>query len=117
MNDEQSFINNIKQTLNSSAEHLDADISRRLRLARANALESYKEKHSFWKPAGSFALASMLLVAIGVWQFGSNEHSNTVDGMAQVVEDLELIASSDSLHLYQNLDFYQWLEVIEGDAG
>jgi hypothetical protein len=33
------------------------------------------------------------------------------------VEDLELIASSDSLHLYQNLDFYQWLEVIEGDAG
>ena len=113
MNDEQSFINNIKQALDSSAEHLDADISRRLRLARANALE----KLSFWKPAGSFALASMLLMAIGVWQFGSNEHSKSVDGMAQVVEDLELIASSDSLHLYQNLDFYQWLEVIEGDAG
>ena len=56
-------------------------------------------------------------MAIGVWQFGSNEHSKSVDGMAQVVEDLELIASSDSLHLYQNLDFYQWLEVIEGDAG
>lgn len=117
MNDEQSFTNNIKQTLDSSAEQLDADISRRLRLARGTALESYKEKHGFWKPAGSFALASMLLVAIGVWQFGGNEGANTDDGMAQAMEDLELIASSDSLHLYQNLEFYQWLEVIEGDAG
>jgi hypothetical protein len=117
MNDEQSFTNNIKQTLDSSAEQLDADISRRLRLARANALESYKEKHNIWKPAGSFALAGMLLVAIGVWQFSSNDDINTVDGMAQAMEDLELIASSDSLHLYQNLEFYQWLEVIKGDAG
>lgn len=116
MNDEQSFINNIKQTLDSSAEQLDADILRRLRIARANALDSHKERHSFWKPAGSFALASMLLVALGVWQFGSNESVNTIDGMAQGMEDLELIASSDSLHLYQDLEFYQWLEVIEGDT-
>jgi hypothetical protein len=35
----------------------------------------------------------------------------------QAMEDLELIASSDSLHLYENLEFYQWLEVIEGNAG
>ena len=117
MNDEQSFINNIRQTLDNGAEQLDADISRRLRLARAKALESYTQKHSFWKPAGAFALASMLLVSIGVWQFGGNEHVNTDDGMAQAMEDLELIASSDSLHFYQDLEFYQWLEVIEGDAG
>ena len=117
MNDEQSFINNIRQALDSSTEQLDAGITRRLRLARAKALESYPEKYSFWKPAGSFALASMLLVVIGVWQFGGNERVNTVDGMAQVMEDLEMIASSDSLHLYENLEFYQWLEVIEGNAG
>ena len=34
MNDEQSFINNIRQTLDLGAEQLDVNISRRLRLAR-----------------------------------------------------------------------------------
>ena len=117
MNDEQSFINSTRQILDSSAEQLDADISRRLRLARAKALESYTQKHSFWKPAGGLALATMMLIAIGVWQFGSNERVNTLNGEAQAIEDLELIASSDSMQLYENLEFYQWLEVIEGDAG
>lgn len=118
MNDEQSFINNIRQTLDLGAEHLDVNISRRLRLARAKAVDSYTDKHSFWKPAGGFALASMLLVAIGVWQFGGYGHGNKLTGLPnQAVEDLELIASSDSLYLYENLEFYQWLEVINADAG
>ena len=64
--------------------------------------------------AGGFALASMLLVAIGVWQFGGHERGN---GMAQAMDDLELIASSDSLQLYEDLEFYQWLDVIEDNAG
>ena len=56
----------------------------------------------------------MLLVAIGVWQFIGNEKGN---GMAYAMEDLELIASSDSLQLYEDLEFYQWLDVIEDNAG
>lgn len=114
MNDDRSFTNNIRQVLDNSTEELDVDISRRLRLARYRALERYEEKHSYWKPAGGFALASMLLVAIGVWQFSGNEKGN---GMAYAMEDLELIASSDSLQLYEDLEFYQWLDVIEDNAG
>lgn len=114
MNDDRSFTNNIRQVLDNSTEELDVDISRRLRLARYRALENYEEKHSYWKPAGGFALASMLLVAIGVWQFSGNEKGN---GMAHAMEDLELIASSDSLQLYEDLEFYQWLDVIEDNAG
>ncbi len=116
MNDEQSFISNIRQTLDLSAEQLDVDISRRLRLARAKAVERYTEKHSYWKPAGGFALASLLLVAIGVWQFGGFTDGNKFNGMPVAMDDLELIASSDSLQLYENLDFYQWLEVTNSDA-
>ena len=116
MNDEQSFINHIKQVLDDDTEQLDADISRRLRLARAEAVESYTEKHFSWKPAGGFALATMLLVAIGVWQIGGNNLVNTTTTMPPAVDDLDLIASSDNLQLYQNLDFYQWLETVEGDA-
>ncbi len=117
MNDEQSFINSIRQTLDSGVEQLDTDISRHLRLARAKAVDSYTEKSPFWKPAGGFALAMMLLVAIGVWQFGGNERVKPVTAMPLAMEDLELVASSDSLQLYENLEFYRWLEVIEGDAG
>lgn len=114
MNDEKSFTSSIRRLLDNSTEELDTDISRRLRLARSRALECYGEKHSYWKPAGGFALATTLLVAIGVWQFGASERGN---GMAQNMEDLELIASSDSLQLYEELEFYQWLDVIEDNAG
>lgn len=117
MNDEQSFIHNISQTLDSSVEQLDADISRRLRLARAKAVESYTAKYSFWKPAAGFALASMLLVTIGVWQFAGHESVQSVTALPHAMEDFELIAASDSLQLYENLEFYQWLEVINGEAG
>jgi len=114
MNDDKSFTNSIRQVLDNSTEELNVDISRRLRLARYRALESYEAKHSYWKPAGGFALASMLLVAIGVWQFSGIEKGN---GMVQTMDVLELIASSDSLQLYEDLEFYQWLDVIEDNAG
>ena len=114
MNDEQSFLNNIRQALDNSSESLDADITRQLSLARYRALEQYEQKHSYWRPAGGVALATMLLVAIGVWQFSGYERSN---GMAQNMDDLELMASSDSLQLYEDLEFYQWLDVIEDNAG
>ena len=122
MNDDKSFTHNIQQALDNSTEELDADISRRLRLARYHALEAYKVKHSYWKPAGSFAMAAMLLVAIGVWQFGGKQQgveelndNGTV--IAQNIEDLELVATSDSMQFYQDLEFYQWLDALEGDAG
>lgn len=122
MNDDKSFTQNIQHALDNGIEELDADVSRRLRLARYQALEAYQEKHNYWKPASGFALATMLLVAIGVWQFGGNQRSieqfNERDTViAQSIEDLELIASSDSMQFYQDLEFYQWLDVIKGNAG
>ena len=122
MNDDKSFARNIQHVLDNSTEELDADISQRLRLARYQALEAYQEKHSYWKPAGGFALATMLLVAIGVWQFGSKQQSieklnESETVIVQNIEDLELIASSDSMQFYQDLEFYQWLDVIEGNSG
>jgi hypothetical protein len=122
MNDDKSFARNIHHALDNSIEELDADISRRLRLARNQALDAYEEKHSYWKPASGFAVATMLLVAIGVWQFGGNQRSieqfNERDTViAQSIENLELIASSDSLQFYQDLEFYQWLDSLEDSAG
>jgi hypothetical protein len=122
MNDDKSFTQNIQNALDNGIEELDADVSRRLRLARYQALEAYQEKHNYWKPASGFALATMLLVAIGVWQFGGNQRSieqfNERDTViAQSIEDLELIASSDSMQFYQDLEFYQWLDVVEGNTG
>ena len=122
MNDERSFTNSIRDRLDDSIETLDSDVSRRLRLARSRALDSYQEKHGYWKPAGGFALATMLLVAIGVWQFGGNEGNieklnNNGIGIVQNMVDLEMIASSDSLQLIEDLEFYQWLDSLEGNAG
>mgnify|MGYP001823802306 CR=1 FL=1 len=121
MNDDRSFTSSIREVLDDSIGELDSDVSRRLRLARYQALESYEQKHNYWKPAGGFALATMLLVAIGVWQFGGNERDierfNEIGAViAQKMDDLELIASSDSLHLYKDLEFYQWLDVLEGNT-
>lgn len=122
MNDDKSFTQNIQHVLDHSSEELDADVARRLRLARHQALEAYQEKQNYWKPAAGFAVATMLLVAIGVWQFAGKQQdiekldqSETI--IATNIEDLELIASSESMQFYQDLEFYQWLDTLEGNAG
>ncbi len=55
-------------------------------------------------PAGAFAsvLATAVALTIMVAEPGS--------GSAREVDDVELLTAGEELELYENLEFYQWLQ-------
>ncbi len=112
MQDDNKLNQRIRTALDASVDELDPDISRRLRQARHAALETAtKPRPPFWQPAGAFALASILVLSIFLWP---DRDTRQVAPEAAALADLELITTNDSLQLYEDLDFYQWL--LESDT-
>ncbi len=68
-------------------------------------------KAHWWKPVAAFAVAASLVLAVIIWPSG------TEDMPTGELLDLELIAADDSLQLYEELDFYQWLAETQDSAG
>ena len=89
----------------------------RLNRARQAALAGGRSgaRQHWFLPAG-LASACVLLLAVGVW------HSYTPSSLAHLPVlpltatgnadsgDIELVSGDDSLELYQDLEFYAWLE-------
>jgi hypothetical protein len=113
--DEQNraFEHKVKDMLDDSVEHLDAQTLSRLKQARHRALDSASiHRRPAWLiPTGGFAVAASVAVLTAIlW------HGKPVDhDMMQGFEDLELLSSSESLEFYEDLDFYSWLEYEENE--
>ncbi len=115
MNDreaQQEIEDRVRRALDERAAGLDAATLSRLRQAREQALAGGAGR-GWWQrwPAGgglrwASAVAAGLLLVVGlvVWQQAGRQ------GLDGAVDDLEVLASSDDLKLYQDLDFYLWLE-------
>ena len=103
-----------KDLLNLGVESLGPQTERRLGDIRVRALSAAEEKRpeffspGRWVMVGSFAAASMAAVALFFWLSPSPDPLPPGQ-----VEDLEIIASQERIDLYQNLDFYRWLETTE----
>jgi len=113
MKDEKAFTERINRVLNEQVDQFDDENSRRLKQARMQAVEIVGRKHTQnWKPVIAFAFSILLGLAIIVWP--------KLDGFNDIsspVEDLDLLVADDSLQLYEELEFYQWLLVDETEAG
>jgi hypothetical protein len=107
---EKAFLEKARALLDESEETLDANILSRLRQARSRAL--YREErreprlwHWFSFPAAAgmaIALVAILVAVFTITRPPSLEPHKTI-------ADLEILASSEHLDLYANLDFYAWL--------
>lgn len=104
---EQAFLAQVKSTLDAHETQLDADTLRDLRLARHKALESLHKPRRLWQPVTVAAMAAMVLIVVVSLQFTQPKTTVTAPGM----EDMTLLSTSDDLDLYENIDFYQWLEL------
>jgi hypothetical protein len=102
-----------QQLLRESAENLDGRTRSRLTQARHAALaelESGKSQRIRWMlPAGA-AAAGVLAVAML-----SNRAPVTQIEAPAVVEDIEIITAEDSLEMYENLEFYAWLDEVSDE--
>ena len=112
---EKEFLDKIKNQLNETSEHLDAATLSRLNQSRQAALNQLKPASSrlkqTWLPATGLAAAVLLT---SVFLFRAEEMITASD---QGVDEIEIIAASDDLELYEKLDFYIWLAEDNNSAG
>lgn len=113
---DQEFIQAAKAVLDATEQQLDAGTRARLREARQRALGAHEQRRWWrradrWMPAGALATGvAALAVAAYLW-FSLPPADMPPTGM----EDLELLATQDSIDFYADLDFYHWLTT--QDAG
>ncbi|MHB1238947.1 MAG: DUF3619 family protein [Gammaproteobacteria bacterium] len=106
---EDVFLERIRSSLDAGVRDLDGPTLERLQGARRHALASARpcrrRSISLWVPAAAVAgvVALALLLVVGR---PSAPASSTV---AAQLDAVDVLASGDSLDLYQDLDFYTWL--------
>lgn len=108
MNDED-LIKRITDKLDAGSERLDGATRSRLTQARHRALASRHRAVWIWPAAGSAVLASV--VAVTVW-LGHAPEAIDLNG----INDFEILTESDSIELYQEMEFLQWLEEEESNG-
>jgi hypothetical protein len=113
--DDLGWISRTKVLLDESAEGLDAATLSRLNRTRQAALERARPRadRRWFLPAGLVSACGLVL-AVAVW------HARAPDDAARLPElpfsassngaDVDLVSSDDSLELYQDLEFYAWLD-------
>lgn len=101
---QQAFLQRVKDILDAGESRLDSDKLRDLRLARSKALARLPARRRIWQPVGLAALAASLALVVSLHLMQPNLAVN-----APAVEDMNLLSAGDDLDLYENLDFYQWL--------
>jgi len=104
---EQVFLQRVKSSLDEREAQIDTDTLRDLRLARHKALESLHKPRRLWQPVALAAVAATVAVVVVSLQLRQPKLTVTPPGM----EDMALLSTGDDLDLYENLDFYQWLEL------
>ena len=105
--DEEKFVNEIKRQLDRQAESLDGQTLSRLRQARAAAQAESGGWQLRWQPVALFASAAVLAVVVWI----AMPINNSSEPRMAALDDMELLASNDDLEFYEEIDFYQWLEV------
>ncbi len=103
-NNKQDLINSAKSILDRSLDNLDGQTLARLREARRGALKSTSKSLPRLVWAGGFATVGVVLVLAALWVL-----QPTPPSLLATLEDVEILASSEDLDFYDDLDFYHWL--------
>ncbi|GAA0725035.1 hypothetical protein [Dokdonella soli] len=96
--------------LDKSTESLDAATLSRLNRARQAALAQRHVAWRGWVIGSGFAGAALaLLIALGIGHRVAPQHMLNPAAVEQGA-DADALATDDNLDLYENLDFYVWLD-------
>lgn len=104
MNKDRQIQQDIKQAFDR--QDLDTETSKALRAAREHALEQQPAARvPGWLP--STAVACLLLVAVAFLALKTDDSSELPQISA---DEIAVITSEDELELFEELEFYIWLE-------
>jgi anti-sigma-K factor RskA len=99
------LVQKIKQTLDQQT--LDADTSRQLAQARQKALQ---QSQPFWRlsyAVPAMVMASLVTIAIMINQQLPDQSPSFA---ADTIDSFEILSSKDELEMFEDLEFYVWLD-------
>ncbi len=96
----------VRAHLDQGAERLNVYTLHRLAQARAAALNGERRQHPWLIPSLGAAVAAALLVSVTLQM----THVSDMAPVEVATFDLELLTSHDDLDMYQDLEFYTWLD-------
>lgn len=121
MSDEQGhFVEKARASLDERSRQLSPALTGRLRAARRTALASQRQTTSrLWLPAA--AATALVVVVVGVSWFSRPSPDQGIS-IAQIgndsgVADFDMLTRDAPLELYQDLEFYYWLDQGAEHAG
>jgi hypothetical protein len=118
--DDAAFAESLRQLLRESEQALDFNATARLGAARARALDQVGRRRPWprWTLAVPGTVAAAALA--GVLLLPHFQAPQEPEGGARPLSQPELLESyvddTDTLGLYEDLEFYQWLEETGGSA-
>ena len=114
---EQRWTDAACRMLDESADDLDAATLSRLNRARQAALAASRTRRApAWAWPALFAAAASFTLAVLVWPVAQVPLESTPPGVI-VAGDLELLAAAAELALYEDLEFYAWLDTQQSADG
>jgi hypothetical protein len=107
----------IKQALDAGTDALDPVTLAKLRRVRQEVLEHSAQSPQpvtratrWWLPVGAVG-ATTAAALVAVWIATTVAPRAHVDTM----EDIDILASADNTDLYEQMDFYEWLDSQQGN--
>jgi hypothetical protein len=110
----EDFAAQAKGMFDESVERLDAAALSRLNQGRHDALERLASGRSTaiwgsWVPAGGVAAAALITVLV--------MRGPELESMpTEVVSDFEILLEDESLEMFEDLEFYSWMDDVELNA-
>jgi hypothetical protein len=119
--EDEAWIERARALLDRSTESLDAASLSRLNRARQVALVQKRGRSRAWIIGGSLAAAATLLLCVGhgLYRLDASNRTDPLVPAAQALQPADidvLTGDDDALDLYENLDFYAWLDEQGGDS-
>lgn len=109
--DNEAWTESIRKQLETSARDLDGASLSRLNQARQAALQlAHKRKSPQWLGPAAWASACTLALAVALWPRLPSPPALPSAATSASAEDFPMLAGEDALDLYQDLDFYAWLD-------
>jgi anti-sigma-K factor RskA len=104
------LVQKIKHTLDQQT--LDTDTTRQLAQARQKALQ---QSQPFWRM--SYAVPAMVMASLMAIVVMINQQlpDQSPSFAADSIDTFEILSSKDELEMYENLEFYVWLDEQEID--
>lgn len=111
---DDKFLAEAKRVLDQSIQALDPDKTNDLQRARIHALEKGMRRRPLaaWTWVSGLAVASVAILAM-VFLLNRQETSN----QHPMLEDLELMTSTENVELSEDLEFYDWLAESASSTG